>query len=230
MQAIDFLSATIRHVANRLTRLGLVSLDEFTPGMSLDEIKAEYSVTLYVAMADYLESGRPITSFRNSVRSAVTDAFTLAFYAGYADAGGSGELPDEAVDWLNGRIEQEIGFADGLFEELKSLRADESKTQDEKLSWAEARANGYTGTLNSIYSYGQTYGGENIMATFDGDDGNESCPDCQRMKGQRHSLKWWREHDLIPRPGNPNYECGNWPGHCHHGLYDDEGNWIAGNE
>lgn len=229
MTIIDIFRPVIRHTIARLTGLGLISLDEFSPGMGLDEIKAEYSDTLYAAMAGYLESEKSITSFRNEVHRAVNDAFTLAFYAGYADAGGEAPIPDDAQEWLNGRIETEIGFADGLFQELKTLRANSEMSQDSKLAWCQARADGYTASLSSVYGYGQTYGDENQMVSFDGEDGEESCPDCQKMKGKRHSLKWWKENDLIPRPGNPNYECGNYQ-HCHHGLYDDEGNWIAGNE
>ncbi len=229
MANIDLLRFAIYHTVGRLLSLGLLTLEEFTPGMGLDEIKAEYADTLYGAMANYLESGsKPVTAFRNEVRRAVQDGFTLAFYAGYADAGGSGELPPEAIDWLNGRIETEVGFADGLFQDLKALRADGEKTQGEKLDWCRARSEGYTSSLNGVYAYGQAAGDENKIVTFTGEDGKESCPDCQRMKGQSHTLKWWKERDLIPYPGNPNYECGNYE-HCHHYLEDEQGNVIAGN-
>lgn len=66
----------------------------------------------------------------------------------------------------------------------------------------------------------------NIMLTFDGDDGEESCDDCQRYKGQRHRRNWWAKRGLLERNGNDNYECGRWS-NCHHDFRNDKGEVIV---
>ena len=57
-------------------------LIEFEPGMSLEEVQAEYQDRLYVLMQDYLQGDRPITSYRNEFHRIVNDGFTFAFIAG----------------------------------------------------------------------------------------------------------------------------------------------------
>ena len=208
------LRSILAHARLTLARLKLIPLEEFSPGMSLDEIKSEYADTLYSAMTDYLDSGQPITSFRNAVRRAVNDGFTLAFYAGYADAGGSGEIPEDAISWLSGRIESEIEFTDGLFADLKALRADKESREDDKLSWARARASGYTGTLTGVYAQGKTWGDENIEGEWVFGD-TDHCDTCADLNGQKHPLKWYREEGYIPQEaGSVTLDCGGWKCQC----------------
>lgn len=214
-------------IAVRLAHMGLTSLIEFSAGMGLDEIKAEYAETLYSAMTDYLASNRPVTAFRNEFRRACNDAFTLAFYAGWADAGATGPITDEAQAWLNNRIEQEIAFADELFEKLKLLRADKETSQGDKESYCQLRSDGYTASLDGVYAEGKMMGDEEQELEFGGDDGRESCSTCQSLKGEKHPAKWWTENNLVLRPGNTEYECGCWA--CAHTLTDKDGNvWAHG--
>ncbi len=222
------LRACLRSVSLGLVRLGFLPLREFSAGMGLDEIKAEYQETLYQAMADYLESERSIVAFRNSCRKAVNDSFTLAFIAGFADAGGaSEELPEEDRAWLISRIEDEIAFADGLFQDLKALRADTEKSQDDRLAFASAKSAGYVAALDGIYSQGKMRGDLEQAITLEGDDGKESCQTCQKYKGETHPASWWVERGLVLYPGNTNFDCGAWA--CAHVQVDKEGNvWAAG--
>jgi len=200
-------------------------LAEFTPGQSLEEVKAEYSETLYGAMSDYIVSEQPITSFRNVFRRAVNDGFTMAFYAGWAESNPSvKEVTDEAIDWLTGRIEQEITFADGLFGDLRDLRKDTEKDEAFKDAWITDRAEGYTNTLDSVFDHAKILGAENLMLTFGGEDGEVApCTTCQDLKGKRMPAKWWVENDLIPGvPGSESFLCKGYK--CRHFLSDDEGN------
>ena len=198
------------------------AVQEFTPCQSLEEIRGEYQDTLAAAMLDYLDSNRPVTSFRNEFRRAVNDAFTGAFYAGWAEAGPStGPIDDDATDWLLARIEQEIGYSDDLFAELKAQRG----TEDIE-AWAEGKAETYTDTLDSIYNQGKVMGAEGLPLTFGGDDGEESCETCQGLKGVTHPARWWVENNLIPgQPGNENYDCKGY--RCQHGLFDQDGNLFV---
>jgi hypothetical protein len=66
----------------------------------------------------------------------------------------------------------------------------------------------------------------NIPLTLDGEDGTESCDQCQEYKGQRHRRNWWAERDLLRRNGNENYDCGRWD-NCHHYFRNDSGDVIV---
>lgn len=178
--------------------------------------RREYVLRIGAAVSGYLESSGSTTAWRNQARKAVVEEFPNAFYAGYAEAGGE-ETEDEDESWLTGAINDELSNVDEMFAALKDLRG--TVDPDEE---ADARADGYAVTLDSVYSEGKLRGNVNIMLTFDGDDGKESCAQCQRYKGQRHSAKWWLAKDLIRRNGNENFDCGRWE-NCQHDLYDDKG-------
>src|SRR5512139_1628805 len=96
-------------------------LFEFNPGQDIDSVKAEYEEKLYSYMADYLQSTRPITSYKNAFHRAINDGFTFAFIAGWSELSGS-PLTNTAQSWLNGRIDTELRFSDELFRQLKELR------------------------------------------------------------------------------------------------------------
>ncbi len=211
--APDLLRSFIRSTALGLVRLGLLSLAEFSAGQGLGEIKAEYRETLYQAMADYLGSEQSITSFRNIYRRAVNDGMTLSFIAGFADAGGaSEELPEEDRAWLIGRIEDEIAFADGLFQELKSLRADNEKSQDDKLAFAQARANGYTSSLDGVYAQGKMRGDQEQIGVWHFGD-TDHCDTCRWLNDQEHPLSWYISNGYIPQEaGSGTLDCGGY--HC----------------
>jgi hypothetical protein len=197
---------------------------EFFPGQDLASIEEEYRGRLYQSILDYLESDRPITSFRNEFRRTVSDGFYMAFLAGFADAGASGIIPFEDQSWLNGRVEQEILYANELFQAARELRA--SGQSDQYEPFAAVHADNYTATLQSIYAEGKLRGDRNKMLTFGGPDGQETCGTCQGLKGVRQPASWWISQNLIPGPVNANYDCGGW--RCQHQLFDDQGNPWTG--
>jgi len=61
--------------------------------------------------------------------------------------------------------------------------------------------------------------------TYDGDDGQESCPECQKYKGKRKRKSAWEKLGLLARNGNPNFTCGRWE-NCHHNYYNDAGDEV----
>ena len=173
-------------------------------------------------MFAYLETDRPITAFRNEIRRAVNDAFTLTFYAGFVEEQPPPtEVPDEGLDWVVAQIEQEVAFVDTLFAELKSLRST-AEDPGATVEWVYARAEGYTNSLDAIFAYAKLLGAKDTMLTFTGIDGEDSCEVCQELKGYRAPASWWIDNDLLPTPGNKNYGCECW--NCQHRLEDDEGN------
>jgi hypothetical protein len=216
-----------------MTVIDIAALFEFTPGQSLEDVRSEYQDTLYKAMSDYLQSDRPITSFRNVFRRAVNDGFTFAFVAGWADAGAS-ELTADAQSWLDERIGTELLFSDPLFDDLRDLRNNADLTLDDKLASAQAHAEAYAYALFGIYGQGGLMAQPEIDLTFEGEDGSSDniCQrtggTCVRLKGKTHPASWWIEQGLIPAIGNTNYDCGGW--NCRHKLVDKKGKvWASAN-
>jgi len=182
-------------------------------------IRADYRETVYGAVLEYLISGASSTAFRNEIKRAVVDRFPDAFYAGYRAGSEDVDADDDA--WLTAKINSELGYIDLLFQALKTVK-DEQLPPRELVAEAERRADGYAGTLDGLFAEGRLRGEGRKMLTLTGDDGEESCRDCQRLKGQRHRASWWASHGLIPgQPGNPNYQCHGY--RCEHFLVDDDG-------
>lgn len=181
-----------------------------------------YHLNVVGAVGGYLDSDRPVSSFRNQLARAVVEAFPEAFYRGMADAG-AGETEDDDEQWLTDRINAEIEHVNQLFEALKAKRGAGNLDVDAEVT---ARADGYAATLDGVYAEGKLRGKDRVMLTFDGDDGQESCRECQKYKGQRHSARWWIKRDLVRRNGNPNYTCGRWAP-CQHHFYTDDGDMYA---
>ncbi len=182
-----------------------------------DVVSADYEKRLFDAFIGYASSSGASTKWRNQVRRAIVDDFAAAFYSGYVEAGGE-ETESEDEKWLTARVKEEIGYVDNAFDSIFNEREAETVTEDS----INGRVQDWVSNLNSVYSEGKLRGNENKMLTFDGDDGEESCTQCQKFKGKRHSAKWWLKRDLIRRNGNEHFDCGRW-GNCHHDLYDDDG-------
>jgi hypothetical protein len=126
------------------------------------------------------------------------------------------------LKWFYARLEQEYSFIEELFEEAIELRKD---PDFDFLSFSAARADSYANTLRQIHNEAEVRVRDNVMVTFDGDDGKESCKDCKKLKGQRHKLSWFVSRGYVPPHGH-GLECAP-GGHCEHYLVDDKGNVIT---
>ena len=70
--------------------------------------------------------------------------------------------------------------------------------------------------LKEVYNNAKMRAMPNMMVTFDGDDGAESCDTCQKLKGKRHKISWFVSRNYIP-PFGTGLECH--PGRrCQHYL------------
>lgn len=71
-------------------------------------------------------------------------------------------------------------------------------------------------SLDRFFMAGLSSADSNGMYEFTGEDGEESCATCQRLKGQRHRLKDWTKKKLRPGVDTEAFECGGW--RCAHIL------------
>lgn len=177
-----------------------------------EALRGDYWARIYDTVYAYLDGNKPITLYRNSMSNLVTDYFQEAAELGWQEGGGELPLDDETQAWLDGRISTETGFIKDLFIGLRD------NSIPDYVHEAFARADGYSATLDGIFGEAKMRGSKNITLEFGGEDGAESCPDCQKMKGKHHTIKYILDNDLIPRPGNDAYECKGYK--CQHYWFD----------
>lgn len=180
--------------------------------------RRQYVSSVGLAVSGYLESGS--SRHKNAMKRAVVEAFPNAFYRGYDEVGGE-DTEDEDEAWLTEKMSAELENVDALFVSLKVIRAAGDFDADEI---ADERAEGYAATLDGVYAEGKLRGDRNRMYTFVGDDGEESCSDCTRLKGKRMKAKKIIADGLLPAPGNDNFECKGYK--CQHYWEDDDGDRL----
>ena len=86
----------------------------------------------------------------------------------------------------------------------------------------------WKGSILPYYNDGVTSANSNQMMEFVGDDGDESCVTCRKLKGQRHRMKHWKSKGFYPVAGNHKYNCECYQ--CQHELAPVKGrargNWL----
>lgn len=196
-------------------------LDIATKAEGYKPLAKRYNVELFGAFNGYLTMDDSLVKARNDAKKLIVEYFYSAFVRGYEEAGASeDDLTGDSDDlaWLNDRTEAEIGYIGTAFAALKEAKKQEGITRDELIALAHERADGYTDSLDMIYAEGKMRGSKNIMLTMVGDDGNESCADCQERKGKRYSAKKWL---AIGYPPSRDFECHGY--NCRHYLVTDDG-------
>ena len=184
-------------------------------------LRKRYNIYLFGAMNGYLTMGDNIRAATNEARQIIVEHFYEAFSRGYTEVGGDeGELIGDSDDlaWINARTEEELGYVKQLFVTLKELKADPEQTRETLIAYAHQRADAYTDTLDAVYGEGKMRGSKNIMLTMVGEDGDESCTDCQERKGKRYSVRKWLK---IGYPPSREFECRGY--RCQHYLVTDDG-------
>lgn len=198
-----------------------VKIGAWKAGGDLGGIGSQYNDAIIDAIIKYFDGGS-LAASRNQFKRAAVEAFGSAVDLGWTDGGNEPPLDDEVLTWFNARLNEEMGYIDMLFEQMKALK---KEPEFDYFTWATERANGYTGTLREIYNYAYLASKRDMMVTFDGDDGKESCPDCQKYKGKRHRVSWFIARDAVP-PYGSGLECHR-GGKCQHGLRNDAGDWVT---
>lgn len=181
-------------------------------------IRKTYSDQVYEAVYSYLTERKKVDQdFRDAMRAALEIAFAAAATAAWADGGNTDGLTVDALAFLAAYKAAEMGFVDSLLVSLRLIKHQESEATVPEVI-AQARADGYAKTLDMTYNFFKVLGAGNKMLNFVGEDGEETCIDCYKYKGQRHRASWWIAHDAIPP--SRNFECKGYK--CKHILVDDQ--------
>lgn len=124
------------------------------------------------------------------------------------------DADDEQIDtWTGVQLEHVSDFASAVI----AARGDKDAQNA-----INGRVDDWIAAARSLATIACMMAKKNEMITLDGDDGEESCLECQRYKGQWHRASWWLERDLVRRNGNENYGCGRWD-NCHHNFITRDG-------
>lgn len=192
---------------------------------TIDSIVRGYTNRLTTLVKDTMKSGDAVT-MRRGLKALLKNVARDVYRDGLREGGiePKDESPedraatDEAIDdWLASQFEYIAQFA----ADAAAVRKD--KTQRDAIL---GRIDAWVSSLRNFGEAGKLAALGNIPLTLDGEDGDESCDQCQKYKGVRHRRNWWAERDLLRRNGNDNYECGRWD-NCHHYFRDDKGNVIV---
>jgi hypothetical protein len=203
---------------------GISKSEEGTMQKSITDlftISAEYHDNITQALLNYFEGGNTQT-VKGQYKRAMSNAFNDSFDTGWKDGGQSLPVDNDANDWVGARMSAELGYIDMLFVEAKQLKKDPDFN---RMEWISDRADGYTRTLREVYNQGKLRAMEDQMVTFTGEDGEESCKTCQKLKGKRHNISWFVERNFVP-PHGDGLDCSK-GGHCMHGLVTDTGVWVT---
>jgi hypothetical protein len=185
------------------------------------DIRKTYWTGIYDAIHGFLTGKSARTHFEISMKKAMVDAFVKAAEQAWEDGGAELPLDEDALAYVGGVQSGELGYIGDLFASLVLLRKElKELAQFTAQETAANRADGYAQTLDMVYANVKLLAKPNVMLTFAGIDGNESCSDCRRYKGQRHRAKWWVANLAVPP--SRHFECKGYQ--CSHHLIDDNGN------
>lgn len=219
---VDPRSTAAIHLAQAIekTATWLAKREEKTIG----QISNAYRDRLYNIVYDVFRTGDAI-DMRRSHKALLKDMSAKAYEEGWREGGiDQAELEPEDRSAYDEAIDE---FYASQREYVDSFAKDAARG---RLNEAErpailARVPLWVDSLINFGEAGKVAALGNVALTFDGDDGEESCIDCQRLKGKRHRRNWWAERGLLERNGNSNYECGRYSA-CHHSFYDDRGKVV----
>lgn len=185
------------------------------------DIRRIYWERIYDAIVGFLKGKSARTAFENEMKKAMADAFVQAAEQAWTDAGAELPLESDALAYVGGVQSGELGYIGDLFANLVLLRKETGElAQFTAQDTAATKADGYAHTLDAVYANVKLLAKPNVMLTFAGSDGTESCADCSRLKGKRHRAKWWVANDAVPP--SRHFECKGY--RCQHHLVDDDGN------
>lgn len=217
---LRFIRRAAQTVPSVVEHLGPQAQATLKAAGDLSVYNADYHDAITNSLLEFFKGGSVIAP-RNSFKRATTQYFADAFILGFQDGDGEMPLDQEMNAWLDTRIDQEFGNINMLFEQAKGLR----KEERDYFSWITARADGYTGTLASVYNSGMLFARKNQMLTWRLGQTEKHCATCSDLNGKAHRAKWYVAHDYIPRKPGAAMDCGGYNCDCR--LEDPKRNEIT---
>jgi hypothetical protein len=198
------------------------------------KVRQTYWQNVNSAVRTYMEEATATDDwFKSLMRGAVELAFLDAALIAWRDGGQETDLTVSIIAFLTAYKLAEFGFIESLLlslrtrklaaiseEEPDELEEDLFEIQIQEL--ARLRADGYAKTLDMLYNNIKVRAAGERILLFTGDDGVESCFDCQKYKGLKKPASWWVANNAVPP--NRDFECKGYK--CLHILMDVKTNKI----
>lgn len=190
---------------------------------SINEVTREYNDTLIRWVVDAANGNMTAGAMATAWRPLLIEDARAVYIEGMREGGikdPEAEMDDtdeSAIgDWILSQTPHIYPFADDAVA-VSKLNGDEKSAARTVML---GRVDNWVMALESLGRSGTAKAKGDPMMTFGGEDGNESCAECQRYKGQRHKRSWWESRGLLGRP-NENFGCGRYDNCQHDFSYDD---------
>lgn len=164
-------------------------------------------------------NGGSIADGDSRMAVATSRAYLETLDLAYQDGGGELPIDEDTQAWAKGVLDDQLGYVDELFDELKQLRKDETI---DATAYAKARADAYASALDGFYVEARMRGSKNIMLTWQLGSTERHCKTCAELDGKSHKISWYLDRDYIPRKSGAAMDCGGW--NCDCSLVDKNGN------
>jgi len=159
-------------------------------------------------------------ALRTEHKRLIRDLSETAYGEGMREGGvDPDEMDDEDLRTITTWRADQSSYANQFAEAVTAAAGDEAA----RLA-ITGRVDLWVAAMRDLGNMGILSAQKNAMYRFDGEDGADTCPTCQSLKGKEHRAKWWAANGLIPSVGNANFKCGCWK--CQHYLVDRNGNRL----
>jgi len=156
--------------------------------------------------------------FRHDMKGIIKDYAREGFRTAWEEGGGNvEETESDDIAMIDEWRTEQQGFVNDFSDWLKD--------KDSDLDLVDSRIDAWVSSFVNFIERVKLRAEGDPMLTYDGDDGSESCDECQEYKEQSHRLSWWEKRNLTKRNGNDNYGCGRWD-NCHHHFYNSTGEMV----
>ena len=180
---------------------------------TVDDVAQGFGDNLGDLIQELLRGGHRLSkaNFRRDMKKLVKDWSKQVFEVGWEEGGGDiADVESDDLALLEGFVSEQQGFVGAFSDWLTDKESDLDAVPDRVATWAASMEN--LGQRAKARAMGDP------QLRYDGDDGEESCEECQEYKGQTHRLSWWEKRGLLARNGNPNFGCKRFD-NCHHSFF-----------
>lgn len=173
-------------------------------------------------------------AFEDALLDMLTAGAVKAYVNGLKAGGYTAALDTEQQQVIHNFLVGQIDYIDNLGQQLEAGRFQPAQpivkavTVDGKFATSRKGLGDVVGfirqkaemwvtkSLKRMFEAGRLFADPEGLYAFAGDDGVESCPTCQRLKGQVHALVDWHAASLVPGVDTDAYDCGGY--NCQHDL------------
>lgn len=221
MAIVDEVAALVAAYVDRMTD-SLVGTMTGHRSKSINEVARNYDTQLSRFALQVLHGMMDAVDFRRAHKVLLHEMARAMGTDGWLEGGGKAddfEGDDLAVmdEWERDQASYVNDFAAWL----ASPGEDGKRNSPEKRAALDGRIEAWVSSLINLGDQMKARAKGDPFLTFQGDDGLDSCEECQEYQGQRHKLSWWEKRGLTKRNGNDAFGCGRWDTCNHHFYYDN---------